>query len=80
MMTCEVLGTVDPTVMMRLLKYKNISKLFINLLHYQVFLLDINPYQSVLGQDIRVEVTLQVSNALHGHLMYFLPSGGGLMG
>ena len=54
MITCEVLGTVDPTVMMRL--------------------------QSVLGQDIRVEVTLHVSNALHGHLMYFLPSGGGLMG
>jgi hypothetical protein len=25
-------------------------------------------------------VTLHVSKALHGHLMYFLPTGGGLIG
>jgi hypothetical protein len=37
-------------------------------------------YQSVRGQDILVEVTLHVSKALQGHLMYFFPSGGGLIG
>jgi len=36
--------------------------------------------QFALGQDILTEDTLHVSRALHGHLMYFLPAGGGLIG
>jgi len=33
-----------------------------------------------LEQDILTEDTLHVSRALHGHLTYFLPAGGGLIG
>ncbi len=39
-----------------------------------------NTYQLGLGQDIRVEVDLHVSKALHGHRMYFFPAGGGFIG
>lgn len=36
--------------------------------------------QLALGQDILTEETLQVSRALQGHRMYFLPAGGGFIG
>ena len=37
-------------------------------------------YQFCRGQDILVDVDLHVSKALQGHLMYFFPGGGGLIG
>ena len=40
----------------------------------------IGTHQLALGQDILTEETLQVSRALQGHRMYFLPAGGGFIG
>ena len=37
-------------------------------------------YQLGLGHEILVDVDRHVNNALQGHLMYFLPFGGGLIG
>lgn len=37
-------------------------------------------HQFTRGQDILIEETLHVNRALHGHRMYFLPAGGGLIG
>ena len=37
-------------------------------------------YQLGLGQEILVDVTLQVNKALQGQRIYFFPDGGGLIG
>ena len=41
---------------------------------------NIATHQFTRGQDILTEEILQVSKALHGQRIYFLPTGGGLMG
>lgn len=40
----------------------------------------LNTNQLGLGHEILVDVARHVSNALQGHLMYFLAAGGALIG
>ena len=52
----------------------------IDILNTENKLMLMGTHQLALGQDILTEETLQVSRALQGHRMYFLPAGGGFMG
>jgi len=52
----------------------------IDILSTENKLMLIGTHQLALGQDILTEETLQVSRALQGHRMYFLPAGGGFIG